>query len=80
LHHHLVSLVQAAHEVAVEESAGQGSGLADEEFAHAGARIVPTHAEAFDADRPALIDVPVGGMPSPKMFGRSSRIHVRERG
>jgi len=37
-------------------------------------------AKAFDADRPAVVDVPVEGMPIPKMWGRSSRISPRERG
>ncbi len=41
--------------------------------------IGPLVAEALDMDRPALVEVPVGPMPSPKMFGRSSRINVRER-
>ena len=53
------ALVQAGHEVVVEESAGQGSGLADEEFAHAGARMVPTHAEAFDADLVVKVKEPL---------------------
>jgi len=37
-------------------------------------------ARAFEADRPALVDVPVGGMPIPKMWGRSSRIRPRKQG
>ncbi len=53
------ALVQTGHEVAVEESAGQGSGLADEEFESAGAKIVSTHAEAFDADLAVKVKEPL---------------------
>ena len=50
-------------------------GLRAEEPAQIG-RLV---AEAFEADRPAVVDVPVGGMPVAKLWSRSSRIRVRER-
>ena len=50
-------------------------GLIANEPADLGARV----AEAFEADRPALIEVPVGGMSIPKMWARSSRIQPRQR-
>jgi alanine dehydrogenase len=41
------SLVKAGHEVYVETHAGMGSGFADEDYARVGAKIVPTHEEAY---------------------------------
>ena len=41
-------LVRAGHEVVVESGAGLGSGIPDEAYAAAGARIVPTAEQAWD--------------------------------
>ena len=41
-------LSERGHKVLVQRGAGNGSGLADEEFAAAGAEIVPTAAEVFE--------------------------------
>jgi len=40
-------LVAHGHEVVVERSAGVGAGYPDEEYAHAGATLVDSHAEVF---------------------------------
>jgi alanine dehydrogenase len=40
-------LVKSGHEVFVETHAGVGSGFADEDYEKVGAKIVPTHEEAF---------------------------------
>src|SRR5687767_13902713 len=44
------TLVRAGHEVVVEASAGVGSGFTDEDYTKAGARVVATHEQAYDAD------------------------------
>ncbi len=44
------SLVREGARVRVEQGAGAGSGLSDEEYAAAGAEVVPGAAEAWDAD------------------------------
>jgi len=41
------SLVKAGHDVVIEIDAGRGSGISDEDYAGAGARIVPTPEEVF---------------------------------
>ena len=41
------ALKQDGHVVLVEKGAGVGSGISDEELAHAGAEIVPSHADVF---------------------------------
>jgi len=46
----VASLVQDGHEVRIETGAGVGSGIADTVFASAGARIVPTAADAWSAE------------------------------
>jgi alanine dehydrogenase len=43
-------LVKGGHEVLVETHAGVGSGFMDEDYQKVGAKIVPTHEEAFAAD------------------------------
>jgi alanine dehydrogenase len=43
-------LVAAGHEVLMQTHAGSGMGCGDEQYMEAGARIVSTAAEAFDAD------------------------------
>jgi alanine dehydrogenase len=42
-------LAQAGHEVRVETSAGEGSGFSNEQYEAAGAKIVPTSADAWSA-------------------------------
>ena len=42
------ALVKAGHRVVVEQGAGSGSGIADAEFAGAGAILVPRAREVFD--------------------------------
>ncbi len=44
------SLVLAGHEVRVQESAGLGSGITDDQYRSAGAKMVPTAKDAWDAD------------------------------
>jgi alanine dehydrogenase len=44
------SLVLAGHEVRVQESAGLGSGITDAQYRSAGAKMVPTAKDAWDAD------------------------------
>src|SRR5687768_16697846 len=43
------TLTKAGHEVLVEEHAGVSSGFPDDAYVKAGARIVPTAKEIFDA-------------------------------
>jgi alanine dehydrogenase len=43
----VIALREAGHEVLVETHAGMGSSLTDDEYAHAGATIVPTAAEVW---------------------------------
>jgi alanine dehydrogenase len=43
------ALVDAGHEVLIESSAGEGSGIEDAEYQDAGARIVPTAADVWSA-------------------------------
>jgi alanine dehydrogenase len=40
-------LIKRGHEIVVEKDAGAGSGFSDEEYAAAGARLVPRHDEVF---------------------------------
>ena len=44
----VIALKEAGHEVLVETHAGAGSSLTDEEYAHAGAKIVPGAAEVWE--------------------------------
>lgn len=46
----VLALVRAGHEVRIQKGAGEGSGIRDKEFEAAGARIVPTAADAWGAD------------------------------
>ena len=43
-------LTKAGHKVLVEADAGVGSGFSDQDYINAGATIVKSHADAFDAD------------------------------
>ncbi|HMO51760.1 MAG TPA: alanine dehydrogenase [Kiritimatiellia bacterium] len=51
--------VQAGHEVLVETHAGLGSGFPDELFAHAGAKIVPSAADAWACDMVVKVKEPI---------------------
>ncbi len=42
------ALVNAGHTVFIEHTAGEGSGIPDEEFVHSGAQILPEAREVFD--------------------------------
>ena len=53
------SLTRAGHTVLVQRGAGVGSGISDEEFARAGARIVATDAEAWSADMVMKVKEPL---------------------
>ena len=52
-------LVQAGHDVLVEAGAGVGSGYSDELYAHCGARLVATAAEAWSAELILKVKEPV---------------------
>lgn len=52
-------LVQAGHEVLVQQSAGEGSGFPDEQYALAGARLVPTAADAWSAHMVIKVKEPI---------------------
>ncbi|GAB2860783.1 alanine dehydrogenase [Actinocorallia aurea] len=52
-------LVRHGHEVRVETGAGLGSSITDEEYLHAGAKIVDTAAEAWAADLVLKVKEPV---------------------
>ena len=51
-------LVQAGHEVLVEEKAGEGSGFNDGEYRWAGARIVARAEEAWEAEMVVKVKEP----------------------
>ena len=51
-------LVAQGHEVVVESKAGQEARFSDKQYAEAGARIVDSHAEAYDADIVMRITLP----------------------
>ena len=52
-------MTPAGHEVLVQAGAGVGSGYADDQFVHSGARIVATAAEAWAADLVLKVKEPV---------------------
>ncbi|MDQ6894668.1 MAG: alanine dehydrogenase [Acidobacteriota bacterium] len=55
------ALTAAGHEVVVEQSAGAGSGISDEEYSGAGARILPTADDVFArAEMIVKVKEPVG--------------------
>jgi alanine dehydrogenase len=51
--------VQAGHEVLVQARAGEGSGFTDEQYQHAGARIVTGAADAWSADLVVKVKEPI---------------------
>lgn len=59
-------LVRAGHEVLVETGAGLGSGFLDETYVAAGAKIVPTAADAWGADMVIKVKEPIA--PEYKFF------------
>lgn len=52
-------LVQAGHEVLVQKAAGEGSGFTDEQYAAAGARLVPSAADAWSAQLVIKVKEPI---------------------
>ncbi len=52
-------LVQAGHQVLVQQSAGEGSGFADEMYVQAGATLVSTAADAWGADMVIKVKEPI---------------------
>lgn len=55
-----VRLLRArGHEVVVQQGAGLGSGLSDEQYVAAGARIVPAASDAWDADMVVKVKEPL---------------------
>ncbi|MFO0611344.1 MAG: alanine dehydrogenase [Polyangiaceae bacterium] len=53
------ALVAHGHKVIVEKTAGEGSGIRDEEYVRAGASIVPTAADAWGADMVVKVKEPL---------------------
>lgn len=53
------ALTSRGHEVVVEKNAGVGSGLSDEKYVAAGAKIVDTAANAWDADMVVKVKEPL---------------------
>jgi alanine dehydrogenase len=55
----VLALTRAGHEVHVQQGAGEGSGISDEELRAAGATIVPTAADAWAADMVMKVKEPL---------------------
>lgn len=53
------SLVARGHKVLVEKSAGEGSGIRDEEYVRSGAQIVPTAGDAWGAEMVVKVKEPL---------------------
>jgi len=51
--------VHAGHEVLVQSSAGEGSGFTNEQYIHAGAKIVPTAADAWACEMVIKVKEPI---------------------
>jgi alanine dehydrogenase len=67
-----VRLLKArGHEVVVQQGAGVGSGLSDDQFVAAGARIVPSAADAWDAEMVVKVKEP---LPAEYGFFRSDLV------
>jgi len=64
-------LVEAGHEVWVETKAGEGSGFPDSQYQDAGAKIVPTNADAWGAEMVIKVKEP---QPSEYEFMRSDLV------
>jgi len=52
-------LVKAGHKVLIEKEAGAGSGFSDKEYRQAGAKIVPTAADAWEAEIVLKVKEPI---------------------
>jgi len=52
-------LVKAGHKVLVEKGAGEGSGFSDQEYRQVGAMIVPTAADAWEAEMVLKVKEPI---------------------
>src|SRR6478672_3474277 len=52
-------LTRRGHEVLVERGAGEGSGIGDQFYVEAGARIVPTAADAWSAELVVKVKEPL---------------------
>lgn len=52
-------LTRAGHEVRIQKGAGLGAGISDQDFTAAGARIVPTAADAWSADMVMKVKEPL---------------------
>jgi len=52
-------LVRAGHKVLIEKGAGEGSGFSDQEYRQAGAKIVPTAADAWEAEMVLKVKEPI---------------------
>jgi len=52
-------LVKAGHKVLIEKSAGEGSGFSDQEYRQARATIVPTAADAWEAEMVLKVKEPI---------------------
>lgn len=55
----VLALTRSGHKVLIQEGAGEGSGISDEEFRSAGATIVPTAADAWGADMVMKVKEPL---------------------
>lgn len=55
----VASLTRAGHEVHIQKGAGEGAGLTDAEMVAAGAKIVPTAADAWSADMVMKVKEPI---------------------
>jgi alanine dehydrogenase len=64
-------LAQRGHTVLVQASAGEGSGIRDEQYVAAGAKIVPTAADAWSADMIVKVKEP---LPAEFPFFRAGQI------
>jgi len=53
------TLVSHGHTVKVERGAGIGSGFSDEQYAKAGAKLVPAAADAWDAEMVCKVKEPI---------------------
>ena len=53
------ALVSQGHKVVVEKSAGEGSGIHDEDYVRAGATMVPTAADAWGAEMVVKVKEPL---------------------
>ena len=56
-------LVAHGHRVLVERGAGEGSGIVDEQFVHAGATMVPGAADAWGAEMVVKVKEPLASVP-----------------